>query len=164
MIEAFCEYFRMRSFMFRFVSWIGERYSHGVVFDFMRKLQRDPSRLYILGNGEQKKSYLYVKDGVSGILQAIEKAPSKKNVFNLGHDDYITVVEVANIVFEELGLSNVKLDFEGSIRGWIGDSPLVHLDTSKVKALGWRPETSIPEGLRRTVRFLKANPHILKQR
>ena len=164
MIEAYCEYFGMRCFLFRFVSWIGERYSHGVVFDFMRKLRTDPSRLYVLGNGQQKKSYLYVKDGVSGILLAAEKSTAAKNVYNLGHDDYITVVEVANIVFEELGLSNVHLDFEGSIRGWVGDSPLVHLETSRIKALGWRPETSIPDGLRRTVRFLKANPHILKER
>jgi UDP-glucose 4-epimerase len=164
MIEAYCEYFNMRCFLFRFVSWIGERYSHGVVFDFMRKLLKDSSRLYVLGNGQQKKSYLYVKDGVAGILMAIEKSTAAKNVYNLGHDDYITVVEVANLIFDELGLSNVKLEFEGSIRGWVGDSPLVHLETSKIKSLGWRPETSIPEGIRRTVRFLKANPHILKER
>jgi UDP-glucose 4-epimerase len=164
MIEAYCEYFNMRCFLFRFVSWIGERYSHGVIFDFMRKLLKDSSKLYVLGNGQQKKSYLYVKDGVSGILMAIEKSAAAKNVYNLGHDDYITVVEVANLIFEELGLSNVKVEFEGSIRGWVGDSPLVHLETSKIKALGWRPETSIPEGIRRTIRFLKANPHILKER
>jgi len=163
-IEAYCEYYNMRSFMFRFVSWIGERYSHGVIFDFMKKLAADPTRLYVLGNGQQKKSYLYVKDGVSGIMTAIDRSSGSKNVFNLGHDEYITVVQLAEILFDELGLQKVKLEFEGSIRGWVGDSPLVHLDTTKMKGLGWRPETNIDQGIRKTIRFLRENPQILKER
>ncbi len=164
MIQAYAEYFNLRCFMFRFVSWIGERYSHGVVFDFMKKLQADPSRLHILGDGRQQKSYLYVQDGVRGILLAIEKSAAAKNVYNLGHDDFVTVVEVARIVFDELGLSGVQLEFAGGKRGWLGDSPLVHLDTSRMKSLGWKPETPIEEGIRRTVRFLRRHPQILKQR
>jgi UDP-glucose 4-epimerase len=164
MIEAYCEYYNMRSFMFRFVSWIGERYSHGVVFDFMKKLAKNPKRLYVLGDGKQKKSYLYVKDGVSGIMTAIEKSTGNKNIYNLGHDEYITVVEVAEILFDELDLPKAELEFEGSVRGWIGDSPLVHLDTSRMKKLGWRPETSIEEGIRKTIRFLREHPHIFEER
>lgn len=164
MIEAYCEYFGMRSFSFRFVSWIGERYSHGVVFDFMKRLQGDPTRLQILGNGEQKKSYLYVKDGVDGILRAIDHYSSGKHVFNLGHDYFLTVVNLTGIVLDELGLKNVKLEFTGGERGWIGDSPLVHLDTAKIRQLGWKPQISIEEGIRRTVRFLKEHKQLLSER
>jgi len=164
MLEAYCEYFGMRSFSFRFVSWIGERYSHGVIFDFMKRLQADPTRLQILGNGQQKKSYLYVKDGVDGILRAIDHHASGKHVFNLGHDYFLTVVDLTKIVLDELGLKNVKLEYTGGERGWIGDSPLVHFDTSKIRQLGWKPQTSIEEGIRRTVRFLKQHQQLLTER
>ena len=164
MIQAYCEYFDMRCFIYRFVSWIGERYSHGVVFDLMKKLQRDRTRLPLLGDGTQQKSYLYVKDGVRGIMLAIEKSQAQKNICNLGHDYFITVVEVVKVVLDELGLQDVQLEFAGGKRGWVRDSPLVYLDTAKLKALGWRPEVSIEEGIRRTVRFLKQNPYLLKER
>jgi UDP-glucose 4-epimerase len=163
MIQAYCEYYDMRSFTFRFVSWIGERYTHGIIFDIMKKLQRDPKRLPLLGDGTQKKSYLYVKDGVSGVMLGIEKGKTQKNIFNLGHDYFITVVEVVKIVLDELGMKDVKLEFAGGKRGWIGDSPLVHLDTAKIKSLGWKPETTIEEGIRRTVRYLKQNPQLLQR-
>ena len=145
------------------MSSIGERYTHGIIFDIMKKLLRDPNRLPLFGDGTQKKSYLYVKDGVSGVMLGIEKATAQKNIFNLGHDYFITVVEVVKIVLDELGTKDVKLEFAGGKRGWLGDSPLVHLDTSKIKSLGWKPETSIEEGIRRTVRYLKQNPQLLQR-
>ena len=163
MIQAYCEYYGLRSFSFRFVSWIGERYTHGIVFDILKKLRRDPKKLPLLGDGTQKKSYLYVKDGVSGVMLGIEKGAESKNIFNLGHDYFITVVEVVKIVLDELKMNDVKLEFAGGKRGWIGDSPLVHLDTSKIKKLGWKPETTIEEGIRRTVRYLKENPQLLER-
>jgi UDP-glucose 4-epimerase len=163
MIEAYCEYYGMRSFTYRFVSWIGERYTHGIVFDVLKKLQRDPKCLPLLGDGTQKKSYLYVKDGVAGVMLGIEKSASQKNVFNLGHDYFITVVEVIKVILDELGMNEVKLEFAGGKRGWLGDSPLVHLDTSKIKSLGWQPQTSIEDGIRRTVRYLKQNPQLLQR-
>jgi UDP-glucose 4-epimerase len=163
MIQAYGEYYGLCSFSFRFVSWIGERYTHGIIFDIMKKLQRDPKRLPLLGDGTQKKSYLYVKDGVSGVMHGIEKSTEQKNIFNLGHDYFITVVEVVKIVLDELGTKDVKLEFAGGKRGWLGDSPLVQLDTSKIKSLGWKPETSIEEGIRRTVRYLKQNPQLLQR-
>jgi UDP-glucose 4-epimerase len=164
MIQAYCEYYEMRCFIYRFVSWVGERYSHGIVFDLARKLKEDPTRLPLLGDGTQKKSYLYVKDGVRGIMTGIENATERKNIFNLGHDYFITVVEVAKIVLEELGKKGVPMEFAGGKRGWLGDSPLVHLDTAKLKKLGWKPEISIEEGIRRTVRFLRDNPVLLEAR
>ena len=164
MMQAYCEYFDMRCFIYRFVSWIGERYSHGIVFDIMRKLQRDRARLPLLGDGTQRKSYLYVKDGVNGVMLGVEKAAERKNIFNLGHDYFVTVVDVVKIVLDELGLKEVALEFAGGKRGWLGDSPLVHLDTSKIKRLGWKPAVSIEEGIRRTVRYLKEHESILAER
>ena len=93
MIQAYSEYFGIHSFSYRFVSWIGERYTHGIVFDVMKKLRADSTRLPLLGDGTQKKSYLYVKDGVSGVMLGIENAVAQKNVYNLGHDEFIDVVE-----------------------------------------------------------------------
>ena len=164
MLQAYSEYFAMRSFSYRFVSWMGERYSHGIVFDVLKKLRADSTRLPLLGDGTQRKSYLYVKDGVSGIMAGIERSRDLKNVFNLGHDNFLTVVQVANLILDELGMKNVKLEFAGGKRGWLGDSPLVHLDTSRIKALGWKPATSIEESIRRTVRYLHANPHLMEAR
>ena len=160
-IEAYCEYYDMQSFIFRFVSWIGERYSHGVIYDFVKKLQKDPNQLEILGNGLQKKSYLYVKDGVTGIFKAMEVFKEKKNIFNLGHIDYMPVTDLAGIVIEEMGLKNVTFNFTGGERGWVGDSPLVSLDVSKLNNKGWKAETSLEEGIRRTTRYLLDNPETL---
>src|ERR1700747_915223 len=119
MIQAYCEYYEMRCFIYRFVSWVGERYSHGIVFDLSRKFKNDSTRLPLLGDGSQKKSYLYVKDGVRGILTGIEKAQAQKNIYNLGHDYFIPVVDVAQIVLDELGLKDVPMEFAGGKRGWV---------------------------------------------
>jgi UDP-glucose 4-epimerase len=164
MMQAYCEYFGMHCFIYRFVSWIGERYTHGIVFDVMKKLLADSTHLPLLGDGTQRKSYLYVKDGVAGVMLGIDRAVAQKNVYNLGHDDFIDVRQVVSIILDELKLREVKLEFAGGKRGWVGDSPLVHLDTSRIKALGWRPAISIEEGLRRTVRYLQQRPNLLRER
>jgi UDP-glucose 4-epimerase len=164
MIQAFSEYYGIRCFIYRFVSWIGERYTHGIIFDLIKKLKQDPTRLPLLGDGTQRKSYLYVKDGVRGIMVGIEKAQGQKNVFNLGHDYFLTVVEVAGLVLDEMKLNGIPLEFAGGKRGWLGDSPLVQLDTTKLKALGWKPEVSIEDGIRRTARYLLGNPEFLERK
>lgn len=161
MIQAYAEYFGIRSLSFRFVSWIGPRYSHGVVFDFLKKLQANQLELEILGDGNQRKSYLDVRDGIAGIFTALEKAPDQKSTFNLGHDDFINVLEVARIVIEKVGLTGVKLHTTGGKRGWLGDSPVVHLDTARIKQLGWKPRISIKEGICATVSHLMKNPGLL---
>jgi UDP-glucose 4-epimerase len=163
MIQAYCEYFGITCYIFRFVSWIGERYSHGVVFDFMRKLRKDPRALEILGDGKQRKSYLDVIDGVDGIFYALEHAKERKNVFNLGHDAFMNVLDLADIIVDELDLREVRYITTGGERGWLGDSPFVHLDTTKLKALGWRPRVSIEQGIRNTVRYLRAHPQLLER-
>ncbi|MEW6350187.1 MAG: NAD-dependent epimerase/dehydratase family protein [Thermodesulfobacteriota bacterium] len=164
LIQAYCEYFGMRSHSFRFVSWIGERYSHGVIYDFVKKLQEDPTELEILGDGNQRKSYLHVEDGIRGIFLAIEKMEAPKNVINLGHEEFMNVTDLARVVCNEMGLANVRFRFTGGIRGWLGDSPLVHLDISRMKAVGFSPKVGIEEGVRRTVRYLLANPWLLDTR
>jgi UDP-glucose 4-epimerase len=163
-IEAYCEYFSMNSYIFRFVSWVGERYSHGVIFDFIKKLKKNPNKLEILGDGKQRKSYLYVKDGVEGIFYALEHATKNKNIFNLGHDQWMNVTDLADIICDEMGLKDTEYTFTGGSRGWLGDSPFVQLDTSRLRELGWSPQTSIEEGIRRTVQYLLSHPHILKDR
>lgn len=161
LIEAYCEYYDMQAWIFRFVSWIGERYTHGVIFDFMKKLNKNNQELEILGDGKQRKSYLHVKDGVEGIFFGINNFGQKINIFNLGHTDYMNVVKVADIVCQEMNLPNVKYNFTGGERGWIGDSPFVHLDISKLQKAGWKPKTSIEEGVRHTVKYLIKNSDLL---
>lgn len=163
-IQAYGEYFGIRSYIFRFVSWIGERYSHGVVYDFVNKLRDDPANLEILGDGNQKKSYLHVEDGIRGIFCALDAMEHMKNVINLGHEQYLDVKTVAGIVCDEMGLKDVAYHFTGGIRGWLGDSPFVQLDISKIRSCGFKPRISIEEGIRRTVRYLLQNPWLLEGR
>ncbi|MFA6889314.1 MAG: NAD-dependent epimerase/dehydratase family protein [Candidatus Woesearchaeota archaeon] len=164
MIEAYCEYYDIQCFIFRFVSWIGERYTHGVIFDFIKKLQHNPTELEVLGDGNQKKSYMYVGDGVEGIFFAIKNFKEQKNIFNLGHTEFINVLKVADIICEEMNLKHITYKCTGGVRGWKGDSPLVHLDITKLQSLGWQPKTSIEEGIRKTVRYLLEHPETLNRK
>jgi UDP-glucose 4-epimerase len=164
MIQAYGEYFGIRSYVFRFVSWIGERYSHGVVYDFVNKLRADQNRLEILGDGNQQKSYLCVEDGIRGIFLARERIDRVKNVLNLGHLEYMNVRDLASIVCDEMGLKNVSFHFTGGSRGWLGDSPFVHLDVSRVQQAGFDPQVPIEQGIRRTVRYLLKNSWLLDAR
>lgn len=163
-IQAYGEYFGIRSYVFRFVSWIGERYSHGVIYDFMNKLRADPGRLEILGDGNQRKSYLDVADGIRGMFLALEHMADMKNVINLGHIEYMNVTDLADIVCDEMGLSGVAFHCTGGVRGWLGDSPFVHLDISKIRGVGFEPQVAIENGVRRTVKYLLANPWLLDER
>ena len=163
-IEAYAEFYDFRAWIFRFVSFLGERYPHGVVFDFLKKLRANPAEMEILGDGTQRKSYLHVEDALNGFFTAIGKADGAKNIFNVGNDEYLDVARVAGIVCECAGLSGVRYRFTGGVRGWKGDSPFVHLDTVRLQKLGWRPRVNIPEAIRRTVAYLQANPWLLEAR
>ncbi len=163
-IATFCEYYDMTAYIFRFVSWVGERYTHGLVFDFLNKLEKDPTTLHILGDGTQKKSYLYVKDGVNAIFTIIEKAKGKINVFNLGNDEIINVSDSAKEIVDEAGYKNVKFIYEGGDKGWIGDNKYVLLDTQKLQSLGWKASKTTREGLRVTTRYLLDNPEVIEKR
>jgi len=160
MIAAYCEAFDMQGWIFRFVSILGERYTHGHVFDFYKQLADHPEKLHVLGNGKQRKSYLYVQDCVTAILNAVERAACKVNVFNLGADEYCTVDQSIGWITGKLGLNPAR-DYAGGERGWIGDSPFIFLDCRRIRGLGWRPELTIAEGVERTVAYLQENPWVL---
>jgi UDP-glucose 4-epimerase len=156
-IQAYAEGFDLRAVVFRFVSILGERYQHGHVLDFTAQLLRDPTRLRILGDGKQRKSYLYVDDCVEAMLAALKtEARSRVEVYNLGTDEFVTVDESVGVICDELGVGP-RRQYTGGDRGWIGDNPKIVLDCSRIRALGWRPRLTIREGIRRTVRYLLEN-------
>ena len=163
LIQAYCEGFGFGGWIFRFVSILGERYSHGHVFDFYKRLLSDPEHLHVLGNGHQRKSYLYIQDCIDAMFKAIEKGVDKVNIFNLGTDEYCEVNDSIRWISEHLGFEP-ELSYEGGERGWIGDSPFIFLDCSRIRALGWEPKLTIQQGVIRTLEFLQANPLLLKVR
>lgn len=163
LIAAYSEGFGFQSWIFRFVSILGERYTHGHVFDFYKKLKADPTRLEVLGNGQQRKSYLYIQDCIDAMLIAVDKATDRVNILNLGVDGYCQVNDSIGWICEELGVKP-KLEYAGGERGWIGDNPFIHLETKKVQALGWQPRLSIREGVIKTVQYLQANEWVFEAR
>jgi len=163
LIQAYCEGFGFQAWIFRFVSILGERYTHGHVFDFYRKLADDPSRLPVLGNGRQRKSYLYVQDCLEAIFVALERAGDRVNIFNLGTDEYCELNDSIRWITEHLGVTPT-LEYSGGDRGWIGDNPFIFLDTARIRALGWTPKLSIREAVLRTLDYLKTNPTVLETR
>lgn len=163
MISAYCEGFGFQAWIFRFVSILGERYTHGHVFDFYKKLKNDPTKLEVLGNGKQRKSYLYIQDCIDAIFTAIEKADTKVNVFNLGTQEYCEVNNSIQWICESLGI-NPKLEYSGGDRGWIGDNPFIFLETKKIQSLGWKPKLSIQEGIIKTLKYLQQNEWVFENR
>ena len=163
LISAYCEGFGFQACIFRFVSILGERYTHGHIFDFYQKLKADPTRLPVLGNGRQRKSYLYVQDCIDAILLAMDKAGDKVNIFNLGVDDYVEVNDSIGWIGDELGVKP-ELVYSGGDRGWIGDNPFIFLDTKKIQSLGWKPKWGIREGVIRTVEYLRDNEWVFEKR
>ena len=156
MIQAYCEGFGLQAYIFRFVSILGERYTHGHVFDFYQQLSQHPERLHVLGDGHQRKSYLYVQDCIDAILTALEGADAKVNIFNLGTDEYCEVNDSIGWICEHLGL-HPKLTYSGGKRGWVGDSPFIFLDCSRIRALGWRPRLTIKEAVLATIKDVSAD-------
>jgi UDP-glucose 4-epimerase len=163
LIEAYCEGFGFQGYIFRFVSILGERYTHGHVFDFYKNLLQDPNTLKVLGDGHQRKSYLYVQDCIDAMLLAIEKTNKKVNLFNLGVNAYCEVNDSIQWITGELGISP-KLEYSGGARGWVGDSPFIFLDCAKIRSLGWTPKYSIQEGIIKTLEYLRENHWLLEVR
>lgn len=163
LIQAYCEGFDFQGYIFRFVSILGERYTHGHVFDFYKQLLKNPSKLTILGDGKQRKSYLYIQDCLDAMLWVIEKVQDKVNIFNLGTDEYCQVTDSIGWICDYLGLMPEHA-YTGSERGWIGDNPFIFLDVSRVQKLGWKPKLSIREGVIQTIKYLHQNPWVLEKR
>ena len=163
LIQAYAEGFGIQAWIFRFVSILGERYTHGHVFDFYRHLRRDPARLRVLGDGRQRKSYLYVHDCLEAMLIALARADAKVNIFNLGTDEYCELNASIGWICDHLGVTPA-LDYTGGNRGWIGDNPFIFLDTARIRALGWAPTLSIRESVIRTVQYLQQHHDVLAAR
>ncbi|HKR62337.1 MAG TPA: NAD-dependent epimerase/dehydratase family protein [Thermoanaerobaculia bacterium] len=162
-VSAYAEGFGFQTFIFRFVSILGERYTHGHVFDFVKRLLADPTELHILGDGKQRKSYLYVQDCLDAMLTAIERSTERVNILNLGTDQYCEVLDSVGWITERLNVKP-RLTFSGGDRGWIGDNPFIFLDCAKMRGFGWTPKLSIREGIVRTVDYLVANPWVMEAR
>ena len=163
LISAYCAAFGFQAYIFRLVSILGERYTHGHVFDFYRQLRLDPSRLCVLGDGRQRKSYLHVQDCIEAMLLAIDRASGRVNILNLGHERSCEVRQSIAWICEALGFAP-EIRYQGGDRGWVGDSPCILLDTARMRALGWQPALSIQDAVLRTLRYLEAHPGLLDAR
>jgi UDP-glucose 4-epimerase len=168
LIQAYCEGYEFEGYIFRFVSILGERYTHGHVFDFYHQLLQHPDKLKVLGNGTQKKSYLYVGDCIDAILHVIklktaQSAPHHVQVYNLGTTEYVQVTDSIQTICNHLKLRPL-LNFTGGDRGWVGDNPFIFLETKKIQATGWKPKLTIREGILRTLQWLQKNEWVLGRR
>jgi UDP-glucose 4-epimerase len=156
LITSFCEAFEMQAWIFRFVSILGPRYSHGHVFDFMRQLLENPHELLVLGDGFQKKSYLHISDCIKGIEIGLAKSNEKINIFNLGVEDVCKVRDSVKWICERMQV-DPKVLYGDQDRGWVGDNPFILLNTEKIRNLGWAPSYSIKAGILDTVDYILNN-------
>ena len=154
LISAYSHSFGMRSWIFRFANIVGDRSNHGVIWDFIHKLRANPHELEILGDGKQTKSYLEVRSCVRAMLFAAEHAKETVNTFNIGSEDWIDVTSIADIIVEEMDLTNVTYRYTGGARGWVGDVPKMQLSVGKMQALGWKPDIGSRESMRAAVRAM----------
>lgn len=170
MLAAYCEGFGFQGWIFRFVSILGDRYTHGHVFDFYRQLKENSQLLHILGNGKQRKSYLAISDCVAAIRHVTmgDAAPKPSDrggvqIFNLGTDEYCEVLSSAEWICKKMGVSP-RFEFSGGERGWVGDNPFIFLDTKKIRSTGWKPQYSIQQSVEQTVAWLSENEWVFKKR
>lgn len=163
LIAAYAFAYGFQTWIFRFVSILGERYTHGHVFDFYQQLLAHPEHLKVLGNGRQRKSYLYVQDCINAILLAVERCTAPVTILNLGTDEYCEVNDSIGWIAGHLSVSP-QLSYAGGERGWVGDSPFIFLDCRRMRSLGWKPELSIRDGIIRTLEFLERNQWVLEVR
>lgn len=168
MISSYGEGFKFEAYLFRFVSILGERYTHGHIFDFYKQLLDHPGHLKILGDGSQRKSYLYVQDCVNAMLHVMNRGTAAKarhgtEVYNLGTNEYVQVNDSVRFICSALGLKP-KLEYTGGERGWVGDNPFIFLDTSKIRGTGWKTELTIEQGIIRTLKWLQENRWVYEGR
>jgi UDP-glucose 4-epimerase len=165
LIQAYCEGFGFEGYIFRFVSILGERYTHGHVFDFYRQILHDPEKLQVLGDGTQRKSYLYIQDCISAMRHVILNgtaalAKHRSIVYNLGANEYCTVKDSISWICSRLGVEP-KLEFTGGSRGWIGDNPFIFLETRRIRETGWKQTLTIRDSVIRTLEWLMDNQWVL---
>lgn len=148
LISAYSHLFNLQALMFRFGNVVGARMGHGVIYDFIQKLRKNPREMEILGDGQQEKPFFLVEDCIDGMLHAFHHTDAPYDIYNLGSENFTNVTRIAEIVAEVMGLTNVKFRYTGGKRGWPGDVPVVHLNVNKIKALGWRAGRTSDEAVR----------------
>lgn len=148
LISAYSQVYGIHGLIFRFANVVGARMGHGVIYDFIQKLRRNPRELEILGDGKQEKPFFLVEDCIDGMTTAYQRSKTLSDVFNLGCESYSTVDNIARTVIKEAGLKDVSLRYTGGKRGWPGDVPVVHFDVSKMKKLGWKAHHTSDEAVR----------------
>jgi UDP-glucose 4-epimerase len=168
LIQAYCEGYGFEGYIFRFVSILGERYTHGHVFDFYKQLLEHPDHLRVLGDGTARKSYLHVGDCLDAIWHVMHKETAKTakhrvQVYNLGTPEYCQVKDSIGWICQHLNVSP-RLDFTGGTRGWVGDNPFIFLETKKIQATGWKPKLTIQQGIIRTLQWLEQNQWVYRSR
>ncbi|MGD9962909.1 MAG: NAD-dependent epimerase/dehydratase family protein [Thermoplasmata archaeon] len=163
LVSAYSELYGIKGYIYRFANIIGPRSTHGILFDLVQKLNRDPKKLEVLGDGKQRKSYLLVDECVDAMVYGFEHAKDRVNYFNLGAEDQITVKRIVEILVQETKLKGVKVVYTGGERGWKGDVPRFLLSTKKMAKLGWKAERSSEEAVREAARMVVAE-HLRKGR
>lgn len=153
-LHAYCHMFGITAWVFRFANVVGRHQTHGVAYDFIRSLRKDPAKLRILGNGSQSKSYIHVSDVVTGMQYFAGRDIDRFNYYHLATSDYLTVTEIADLVVQEMGLTKVQYDYTGGNRGWRGDVPVVRFDLSKVHGRGWKAKLSAREAMTASIRAM----------
>ena len=154
MISAYVNLFGFQAWILRPANIIGPRATHGVIFDFLRKLEKNPQRLDVLGNGRQSKSYIYIEDVLQAVDLVWKKAKAKINLFNLASNSFITVTEIAKIILQEKNLTKTRLVYTGGNVGWAGDVPIVRINSQKIRRLGWKSRYPSSQAVRKTVQIL----------
>ncbi|HXZ83650.1 MAG TPA: NAD-dependent epimerase/dehydratase family protein [Acidimicrobiales bacterium] len=159
LISSYCHMFDLTACVFRFGNVVGPRQTHGIGFDFVRRLVEDSTRLQILGDGTQSKSYIHISDALGAVLLAAAEAPRPFAVFNVATGDYITVREIAELAVEVVGIEAgmTAFEFSGGNRGWKGDVPVVRLNTDRIRKLGWSNQMTSKEALRSSLEALFAD-------
>lgn len=160
-INAYSSYYGITAYIFRFVSFVGERYTHGIIYDVLKKLKKNSKNIELFSDGTPKKSSLYVKDGIDAMFTVIKKSKQQFNTYNIGNTQISTVSKIVDTILETAGNANVKKKWLGKHSNWKGDNEFVHLSIDKLKKIGWKPTLFMEEGIKRTVRYLKENPELL---
>ncbi|MDZ4676536.1 MAG: NAD-dependent epimerase/dehydratase family protein [Oligoflexia bacterium] len=161
LIQAYAEGYGIKGYVFRFVSILGERYTHGHVFDFAAKILKNPKAIEVLGDGKQQKAYLYIGDCVRALWHVVSTVEEKINIFNLGPDEYINVDQSLDVICKTMK-AKPKRNYTGEKRGWIGDSPFIFLDCKKIKSTGWKSKKTIRESVAITLEYLLNHKWLLK--
>ena len=157
LLGAYSHLFGNKVWIFRFANVVGARMGHGVIFDFIQKLKRNPNELEILGDGKQEKPYFLVEDCINGMICAFQNSNSQCDVYNLGTETTTTVTRIAQIVTEEMGLNEVNFKYTGGKRGWLGDAPVIHFNVQKMQKLGWQTKHTSDEAVRIAAKRLLGN-------